>query len=176
MRAFGSVRILEMGSTLRARSPLLARTPMDCIFCAIVAGRAPCFRIYEDERVLVFLDIFPNSPGHTLLIPKAHAENLYESEPDDLAAVVRTSKRIAQTLRRELEFDGLSVVQLNGAAAGQTVFHYHMHLIPRKQGQSMQIHSRVRGNDAELARMAERLRSSLENDGAGATESARVSA
>jgi histidine triad (HIT) family protein len=149
---------------------------MDCIFCAIVAGRAPCFRIYEDDRVLVFLDIFPNSPGHTLLISKSHAENLYESDPDDLAAVARISKRIALTLRKELDFDGLSVVQLNGAAAGQTVFHYHMHLIPRKQGQTLQVHSRVRGNDADLARLAERLRSSLASDGARSAAGARSSA
>ena len=134
---------------------------LDCIFCQIVAGAAPCFRIYEDERVLVFLDIFPTSPGHTLLIPKAHAENLFESDPDDLDAVIRVSKRIALTLKKELAPDGLGVFQLNGAAAGQTVFHYHMHLIPRRQGEGMQVHSRVRGNDAELARLAERLRSAL---------------
>ncbi len=121
----------------------------------------PCFRLYEDERVLVFLDIFPTSTGHTLLIPKAHAENLFETDPDDLAAVIRVSKRVALTLKQELAPDGLGVFQLNGAAAGQTVFHYHMHLIPRRQGESMQIHSRVRGNDAELARLAERLRAAL---------------
>lgn len=122
----------------------------------------PCFRLYEDERVLVFLDIFPTSTGHTLLIPKTHAENLFETDPDDLSAVVRVSKRVALTLKQELAPDGLGVFQLNGAAAGQTVFHYHMHLIPRRQGESMQVHSRVRGNDAELARLAERLRAALE--------------
>ncbi len=135
---------------------------MDCIFCRIAAGEAPCFRVYEDARVLVFLDIFPTSRGHTLLIPKAHSENLFETDPDDLAAVVRVSRRIARTLRKELAPDGLGVFQLNGAAAGQTVFHYHMHLIPRRQGEGMQVHSRVRGDDAELAALAERLRLALE--------------
>lgn len=146
---------------------------MDCIFCKIVAGGAPCFRIYEDDRVLVFLDLFPTSTGHTLLIPKAHAENLFETQADDLEAVIRVSQRIALTLVKELAPDGIGVYQLNGAAAGQTVFHYHMHLIPRRRGEGMQVHSRIRGNDAELAQLASRLRSALAPPGPSRSSAAR---
>ncbi len=140
---------------------------MGCIFCEIVAGRSPAFRVCEDEQTLAFLDLFPVATGHALVVPRAHSENLFEAAPEVLAAVIRTSKRVALALRKELAPDGLAVIQLNGAAAGQTVFHYHMHLIPRRSGEPLQVHSRVRGDDQELDRVALRLRSALEDPGAG---------
>ena len=136
-------------------------SPRGCIFCAIVAGTAPSERVYEDERVLSFMDIQPVGDGHLLIVPKAHFESLLEADEPSLLAVMRVSRRLAHALERALAPDGIAVHQLNGAAAGQTVFHYHMHLIPRRLGTQLEVHSRVRGDDAELRRMAERLRSAL---------------
>ena len=135
-----------------------------CIFCKIASGEAPAHKVYEDDQTLVFMDIFPVAEGHTLVIPKHHCENLYEAEEGDLRAVIAHSKRVAQAIRQALAPDGLGVFQLNGAAAGQTVFHYHMHLIPRNQGDRLQIHSRTPGDPAKLAAMAEKLRGALDSD------------
>jgi histidine triad (HIT) family protein len=125
-----------------------------CIFCAIVAGRAPAHRVYEDEHTLAFMDIFPVTDGHTLLIPKRHFENVYECDEDSLAAVARTSHRVATAIRNELAPEGLMVFQLNGAAAGQTIFHYHMHLMPRRAEEPLQLHTRVPGRPERLAEIA----------------------
>ena len=129
----------------------------DCIFCAIVAGTAPAHRVYEDDRTVIFMDLFPAHEGHTLIVPKAHAENLFEIPPEDAAAIARHSKTLADAIREVLAPDGIAVVQLNGAAAGQTVFHYHMHLIPRMQGEPFGVHGKRRGEDAVLADQAARL-------------------
>ncbi len=131
--------------------------PDGCIFCKIVGGEAPADRVYEDERTLIFMDLFPVADGHTLVIPKAHCRNLLEAEEQDLEAVIVNSRRLAHAIREIFEPDGIGVFQLNGAAAGQTVFHYHMHLIPRMQGDALQIHSRTRGDPERLAETARRL-------------------
>ncbi len=136
-------------------------TDPGCIFCGIAAGTAPAHRIAEDDRVVAFLDLFPAAEGHTLIIPRVHAENLYEAGEEDLAAVAVWSRRIAHAIRRALAPDGLGVFQLNGSAAGQTVFHYHMHLIPRRAGTPLALHGRRRGEEAELASVAERIRKVL---------------
>lgn len=135
--------------------------PTRCIFCMIVRGEAPMHRVYEDADTLVFMDIFPVADGHTLVIPKAHAENVYEVDADTLTAIARTSHRVAAAIRAELVPDGLMVFQLNGAAAGQTVFHYHMHLLPRRSGDALQLHTRVPGDPARLAAIAARLARAL---------------
>jgi histidine triad (HIT) family protein len=133
----------------------------DCIFCQIAAGAAPSFAVCEDAQTLAFLDLFPVAPGHTLVITRDHFENLFEASAEALRAVAATSKRVAGAIRKQLAPDGLSVFQLNGAAAGQTVFHYHMHLLPRRSGDPLQLHSRVRGDPDDLERIAERLRTAL---------------
>ena len=136
--------------------------PQDgCIFCRIVAGDAPAHRVYEDSWVLVFMDIRPVSEGHTLIIPKEHHENLFEATEDAMAAVARTSVRIANAIRAVFEPDGVFVAQTNGAAAGQTVFHYHLHLIPRWHGGGVQTHGRVEAPADKLIGQARRLRDSL---------------
>lgn len=104
----------------------------DCIFCKIVKGEIPCFKIYEDEKVLSFADINPIRNGHSLIIPKNHAENIWEIEEDDLTAVHRVSRRIAGAMKNALQPDGIAFLQLNGRAVNQLVMHYHLHLIPRK--------------------------------------------
>lgn len=106
----------------------------ECIFCRIVRGEVPCFRVYEDERVLAFADINPISEGHTLLIPKRHAENLWEIPEEDLWAIQLASKRVAQAIRDVLSPSGLAALQLNGRGADQVIMHYHLHLVPRLSG------------------------------------------
>ena len=132
-----------------------------CIFCRIVDGTLPCHRVYEDERVLAFMDIFPVADGHTLVITKQHAANLFEADEVALTAVMAASRRIADAIRTVLAPDGLMVFQLNGAAAMQTVFHYHMHLLPRREGEALALHTRVPGDPARLAELADQLRASL---------------
>jgi histidine triad (HIT) family protein len=137
----------------------------DCIFCQIAAGEAPAHRVLEDDRVLVFLDLFPAAEGHTLIITKQHFENVFEASERDLAAVAERSRSVARAIRQVLRPDGLGVFQLNGAAAGQTVFHYHMHLIPRKQGEALSIHGRQRGDPQRLQELAQALAAALEGAG-----------
>jgi histidine triad (HIT) family protein len=139
--------------------------PEACIFCKIVRKQAPAHVVHEDERVLVFMDIFPVADGHTLVIPKAHATNLLQADEADLAAVIARSRRVAAALRQVLGPDGIGVFQLNGAAAGQTVFHYHMHLIPRMQGDALQIHSRTPGDPERLAALAGQLAHAMAAEG-----------
>ncbi len=107
----------------------------NCIFCRIVAGSSPCFKICEDDLTISFMDLFPLSEGHTLVVSKEHFENIFEISDAALRAVAATSRELAAALRSEFSPDGLAVYQANGVAAGQTVFHYHMHLIPRCDGQ-----------------------------------------
>ena len=106
----------------------------DCIFCKIVKGDIPCFKVYEDDRVLAFEDVNPISEGHTLIIPKAHAENIWEISGEDLTAIHLASKKIANAIKEVLVPAGVAVLQLNGRGVNQVVMHYHLHLIPRVSG------------------------------------------
>ncbi len=133
-----------------------------CIFCRIVAGRAPCFRVYEDERVLSFMDLNPASDGHALVITKEHAESLFDVSEEALAAVGLASRKIAGALRETLQPDGLRVFQLNGRAAGQTVFHYHMHLVPCSAGRAPGLHGTRPGDPERMREIAEALASKLD--------------
>jgi histidine triad (HIT) family protein len=103
----------------------------DCLFCKIVAGEIPCHKVYEDDKILAFADISPATKGHTLVIPKNHAENLMEMGKEDLASVHEASQKIARAAKEALGCDGVSILQLNGEASGQVVMHYHVHVIPR---------------------------------------------
>ena len=133
----------------------------DCIFCRIVRKEAPAHVVCEDARTLVFLDIFPVADGHTLIIPKAHSDDLFDADAEDLRAVIDRSREVAHAIGKVLAPDGLGVYQLNRAAAGQTVFHYHMHLIPRNHGSSLAVHGRKPGDPARLAELAAKLRAAL---------------
>ena len=106
----------------------------DCIFCKIAAGEIPCFKVYEDEKVLAFEDINPISEGHTLIIPKNHAENLWEISPEDLTAIHLAAQKVAHAIKAALDPVGLATLQLNGKGANQVVMHYHLHLVPRTSG------------------------------------------
>ncbi|GIJ78809.1 histidine triad (HIT) family protein [Micromonospora phaseoli] len=103
----------------------------DCVFCAIAAGTHPAPVVYEDEDTVAFLDITAVTPGHTLVVPRRHAADLWEIRPEDWAAVARTAHRIASRIRSELDPDGLTLFQANRAAGWQDVFHLHLHVVPR---------------------------------------------
>jgi histidine triad (HIT) family protein len=130
----------------------------DCIFCKIVAGKIPSFKIFENEKVLAFLDINPVSRGHTLVIPKAHAENLWEIREEDLKAVHVASKKIIQALKDALNPSGVACLQLNGRGVNQVVMHYHLHLIPRTEQDRelpMSTWELKPGDQEAIARLAE---------------------
>jgi len=111
----------------------------ECIFCSIVAGKVPATRVYEDAHTLAFMDIGQVNPGHVLVAVKAHAGNLYELDDQQAAAVSRACVRVARGIRVAFAPQGLSVYQANGKPAGQTVFHYHVHLLPRHEGDGMEL-------------------------------------
>jgi histidine triad (HIT) family protein len=133
----------------------------NCVFCGIVQGHMSAIRVYEDELTLAFMDIQPASSGHTLVIPKAHATNLFEIPETDLAAVTLTAQRIAWAIRKALAPDGIRIVQTNGAAAGQTVFHYHVHAIPMWDGQRVGTHGRTRADPDTLKALALQIQAAL---------------
>lgn len=111
----------------------------DCVFCRIVAGQIPSTRVYEDEHVLAFMDIGQVNPGHVLVAVKRHAANLFELDDAQAAAVGRASRHVARAIEAAFKPEGLSMYQANGKAAGQTVFHYHVHLLPRHAGDGMEL-------------------------------------
>ena len=133
-----------------------------CIFCAIASGDAPARIVHDDERTLAFMDLFPLTRGHALVIPKAHCDSLLDADPEDAAAVMRTAQLVAQAAMRAYEPDGLNLLQTNGAAAMQTVFHLHVHVLPRYVGDGFHVEfQRHKGTDDELDETAARLRSAL---------------
>lgn len=109
----------------------------DCVFCRIAAGKIPASTVYEDEACVAFMDIGQVNPGHVLVATKAHAADVYALDDAQAAGVARAVARIARAIRAVFAPDGLSVYQANGNAAGQTVFHYHVHLVPRHAGDAM---------------------------------------
>lgn len=118
---------------------------MACVFCDIRDGKIPSTKVYEDERTVAFMDISPLNDGHVLVVPKAHAENIWEASAEDLAGVAVAAKKVAEAIREALHPDGLTLLQANGKAAGQMVGHFHLHLVPRWLGDG-------KGLDWELAR------------------------
>lgn len=132
-----------------------------CVFCKIVRGELPAVKVHEDEHTLTFMDIQPASPGHALVIPKIHAPNLLEIAESELFVVAATAQRIARAVQKALAPDGIRIVQTNGAAAGQSVFHYHVHIIPMQAGQRVGAHGRERANPDALKALAAQIRAAL---------------
>lgn len=110
------------------------RAEPGCLFCGIVCGRVPAHVVWADDETVAFLDAAPAALGHTLVVPRPHVSDLWEAEPDQLAAVMRAAHAVAGLLRDRLRPDGLTVRQNNGAASGQRVAHLHLHLVPRWHG------------------------------------------
>jgi len=128
------------------------------IFAQIIRGEAPCYKLYEDEDVLAFLDVFPQSFGHTLVIPKrVAARNILEIDTDSLAKVMAVVQTLTGVIIDELEPAGVQVAQFNGAPAGQTVFHIHMHIVPRYAGEALEVHAGGKAEPQELAALQARL-------------------
>jgi histidine triad (HIT) family protein len=103
----------------------------DCIFCKIIAGEIPCAKVFENEHVLAFLDISQVSKGHTLVIPKIHKENVYELTPEIASEIFKVAPKISKSIKEQFSPIGLNLLSNNGEPAGQSVFHFHLHLIPR---------------------------------------------
>lgn len=134
----------------------------DCVFCRLVAKQIPAAVVHEDEHTIAFMDIGQVNPGHVLVALKAHAENLYALEEAQAAAVARTCARVARAIKEAFGPPGLSVYQANGAPAGQTVFHYHVHLLPRHGGDGMELTWPVKHPPrAALEEYAARIREKL---------------
>jgi histidine triad (HIT) family protein len=131
----------------------------DCIFCKIVAGELPAEKIDEDEHTIAFMDINPWVRGHALVIPKKHARNLYDVEPEELAHTAKAAKRLALRMRDTLGVDGVNLLNSCEPAAWQTVFHLHIHVIPRFDDDPLRLPGAPREPDeGELAEVAAELR------------------
>ncbi len=134
----------------------------DCVFCKIVAKQLPATVVHEDEHTVAFMDLGQVNPGHVLVAVKAHLENLYGLDDVNAAAVFRTVARVARAIRDAFAPQGLSLYQANGRPAGQTVFHFHVHLVPRHEGDGMALTWPVKSPPREnLERYAVKIRSKL---------------
>ena len=128
----------------------------DCVFCAIAAGEIPCFKVFEADFALAYLDINPFSEGHTLVIPKAHTTGLLDTPEETLAALLARVKKVAAHIKTALGCDGFHILQNNGAAAGQTVGHIHFHIVPRREGDPIEFANRP-GDMEHLKALAARI-------------------
>lgn len=131
----------------------------NCIFCTILAGELPSTIVDEDERTIAFMDIAPATRGHALVIPRAHSPDLLSVEPEDLSAVALASQRLARHMRERLSCDGVNLVNSCGAVAWQTVFHFHVHVIPRYTDDPLRLPwVPAPGDPTEIAAAAQELR------------------
>jgi histidine triad (HIT) family protein len=127
---------------------------MDCIFCKIAAGEIPSNTVYEDDNFRVILDIAPANPGHCLILPKTHAQDMFELSDELVSAAHALAKRIAAAVKKAVKADGINIIQNNGAAAGQSVPHYHVHIVPRFNGDGVQLNKEGTGlSDEEFAKI-----------------------
>jgi histidine triad (HIT) family protein len=139
-------------------SPTNPDSNPDCIFCRIVAGELPATIVAEDERTIAFMDIAPATRGHALVIPRAHSTDLLSVDPEDLSAVALASQRLAARMRERLSTDGVNLVNSCGAVAWQTVFHFHVHVIPRYADDPLRLPwTPTPGDPAEIASAAQEL-------------------
>ncbi len=131
----------------------------DCLFCAIVEGSIPSQTIDSDERTVAFMDINPATPGHALVVPRAHSADLLEVSDDDLTATMLAARRLAGRMKDVLDADGINLVNACGAAAAQTVFHFHIHVVPRYEDDPIELPwVPTPGDPDEIAKVARRLR------------------
>jgi len=131
------------------------------IFARILRGELPKVAIYEDARTLAFLDIMPSVEGHTLVIPKEPAEGILDLSPEGAAAVIVTTQKIARAVKAAFQAPGIMLVQLNGAAAGQSVPHLHFHVLPRRHGLDLKLHGRAMVDPTSLEPIAAKIRAAL---------------
>jgi histidine triad (HIT) family protein len=131
------------------------------IFAKILRGEMPCYKVYEDDKTLAFLDIMPRAPGHALVLPKAPVRNILDASPDDLAHVITTVQRIARASMELFGADGVTIQQFNESAGGQVVFHLHVHVIPRQNGVALKPFASVKEAPDVLAQQARKLMTAL---------------
>jgi histidine triad (HIT) family protein len=131
------------------------------LFAKILRGDLPSYKVYEDDKALAFLDIMPRAPGHTLVLPKAAARNVFDVEPDDLAHVMKVAQRVAKAAKAVFGADGITLQQFNEKAGGQVVFHLHVHVIPRKEGVALKPPASEKEKPEVLVEQAERLKAAL---------------
>jgi histidine triad (HIT) family protein len=132
------------------------------VFARILRGEIPAHKVHEDAYTLAFMDVMPQADGHTLVIPKAAAENILDVPPEALAATILTTQRVARAVQRAFDAPGILIAQLNGSAAGQSVFHLHFHVVPRHAGLDLRFHARDMADPKILAEHAARVRSALD--------------
>ena len=133
-----------------------------CIFCKIVNKQAPASIIYEDETVMAFLDIRPLNEGHTLVIPKRHYVDIFDIPEDQLSKVHKVAKQVSIAVKKATNTDGISIIQQNGKAAGQDIFHFHVHVVPRFEGQKLPSFSALKEVErTKLDEMAKKIKQQL---------------
>ena len=132
------------------------------VFARILRGEIPAHKVFEDEHTLAFMDVMPQADGHTLIIPKHSAEHLFDLPAASLAATIFTTQRVARAVKKAFDAPGILIAQLNGAAAGQSVFHIHFHVVPRHAGIDLRFHARDMADHKILAAHAERVRAALD--------------
>ena len=133
----------------------------DWIFCKIIRGELPSFKIYEDERVIAFLDIHPVNAGHTLIVPKAHSQNIFDIKPEDWTAVAELTRALALAIEKGTEADGVNIAMNNREHAGQVVQHPHVHVIPRFKGDGLKLMPQREYKTNEAEETAEKIRAEV---------------
>lgn len=128
------------------------------IFAKILRGEAPCHKVFEDEKTIAFLDIMPQAKGHTLVVPKVEAESVFDIPAPALQDLVIKTQTVARAVKKAVDAPGIMIAQLNGSAAGQSVFHIHFHVIPRWEGADFRLHARDKGDADELTALAEKIK------------------
>jgi len=131
------------------------------IFAKILRGEMPAYKVYEDEKSLAFLDIMPRAPGHTLVLPKSRARNIFDVAPDDLYHVMQVTQKIARAALKTFGAEGVTIQQFNESAGGQVVFHLHVHVIPRKAGVALKPPASEREKPEVLTEQAKRMSAAL---------------
>jgi len=133
------------------------------VFAKILRGELPCAKVYEDAHTLALMDIMPSTEGHTLVIPREAAETIFDLSPEAASRLMITAQLVAKAVKKALSAPGVMLVQLNGSAAGQSIPHVHVHILPRSHGLELSLHGRAQADFAKLEALATRIRAALES-------------
>ena len=131
------------------------------VFAKILRGEIPCVKVFEDAPTLAFMDVMPQSDGHTLVIPKEPAENIFDLSPEGAKALIATTQKVAKAVKKGMDAPGIMIAQLNGSPAGQSVFHVHFHIIPRSAGVDFRLHAKQMEDPGKLQAFAEKIKAAL---------------
>jgi histidine triad (HIT) family protein len=134
---------------------------MDCIFCKIIKGGIPSYKIYEDENTLAFLDISPVNPGHALVVSKKHISNVEEADEEILCQMIRTAKKVGKALKDGLEAKGYNVMENNDPVAGQLIPHIHFHIIPRRKDDGLKLWAQKKYAEGEAEKILKKIKNAL---------------